>query len=404
MQMLPSCGDGPCTLQALPEPGACYLLLNPCDCQCRAVANAVTANMVELEQHWATVTIECDSRFVARNLCLLRDLFELRALAIRNDAAGQALEAFYQLASLEARRELLELAEREAQDSVDRAAKLVRSGLPLDVDQGELAAQFHELQDRRLQLNLARLQFNGKIQKLTGKAICEHDFYLPQVDWSCPLAPLDAEAELARGLACRFDLQGLELLNCQLEKSTLRVARAALSVADGALGSVEPTEGWVHRVRCILCSDHEVGVRCRQLAMLYEDTEQLATGEIKGAVYEIVTQQHRVQLAQAAVVDARRRVEELSAKRDVDDVPVFQLSAARTRMFDAESKLIEQTALLKIAEVRLKRSQGLLPRECGFSPELCWDGCCDGACTECQPPTCRPGEAPCECKRCRRVQ
>lgn len=403
MGLTPDCQAENCALQPLPSPADLYHPLTPEDCQCRAATNAAVANMVALEEHWAQVTIECDSRTVARNLCMQRDLFELHNADVRNRSAATALEAYYQLAGLEAKRHYLDLALEETRRSVERAEKIRDAGLPEGVDRDELAAQLVELEDRRLQMDFARLQLNGRLQKLMGCPITERDFFLPQMDWTPRLDPIDPDAEVQATIDGRFDLRSIGMVLCTVEKSTLRVARGVLQVADAALGSVEPTEGWVHRLRCIACSDHEVDVRCRQLAMLYQDKQQLAEAEIKEAAYEVVLQQNRVVLARSAVDQRRKRLYELSAKRDADDVSVFELSRAKSRMFEAESSLIDQSVSLKIAEVRLKRAEARLASECGFEPKLCWDGCCDGACTHCQAPTCCR-EDDCPCEKCRRLK
>lgn len=402
VQLTPDCREGACALQPLPSPDETYHLLAPADCQCRAAANANLANLVELEEHWASVIIECDSEIVQQNLCLQRDLLDIHAADVRNKAAGAAMEAYYQLAGLEARKHYLEQAVLETTRSLDRADKLRESGLPVEIDRDELSIRLSELADQRLQLDYARVRLNGQLQKQLGCPVSESDFFWPQVDWAPDMGALDPEAELAAGLPNRFDLRGLALVLCNLEKTTLRVARGVLAVADGTLGSVEPTEGIVHRIRCIRCTDHEVDVRCRQLSMLYDDTEQLATAEIKGAVYQVVLQQQRVALARAAVEDRRANLDAMTARRDADDVQVFEISGARGRLFDAESDLIEQSASLKIAMVRLRQAQAALAAECGYCPKLCCEGCCDGACTRCQARTCCRGELPCRCEKCER--
>jgi hypothetical protein len=356
--------------------------------------------MIELEQHWAGVVIECDSRYVQRNMCLLRDLLELRSADLRNKAAGAALETFFQLAGLEARRHYLDRAIEETSNSLDRARALRKVDLDVPVDRDELGAQLAELQDQRLQLDFLRLQLNGQLQKQIGCPVSEQNFLWPQVDWTPDMTPVDADAELAWALPRRYDLRAINLMWCNLEKSTLRVARGVLNVADGAVGSVEPTEGWIHRLRCIRCNEHEVAVRCRQLQMFFDDTQQLATADIKGAAYQVVLQQQRVAHAREAAEDRRANVEELVALRDPEDVAVFELSQARARLYTAESNLIEAVAALKIAQATLQRAKSTLGEECGFAPRLCREGCCNGACTRCQPPTCRPGDLPCYCEEC----
>jgi hypothetical protein len=292
------------------------------------------------------------------------------------------------------------LAIQETARSLERAAKLWESGLPVEIDRDELAVQLGDLEDQRLQLQYLRVQLNGQLQKQLGCPVSEQTYFWPQVDWSADLTPLDSEAELTVGLANRFDLRSVELVLCNLEKTTLRVARGVLSVADGALGSVEPTEGVLHRLRCAKCEDHEVDVRCRQLAMLYDDTEQLATAEIKGAVYGVVLQQQRVARAQTAVAERQAHVDSLTARRDAEDIQIFEISAARGRLYDAHSDLVEQFVALRAAEVRLRRAQAVLAAECGFEPKLCCGHCCGGHCMRCQARTCRPGELPCRCEKC----
>ncbi len=401
VELTPDCREGVCALQPLPSPDQTYQLLTPIDCQCRAAANANLANLVELEEHWASVIIECDSKIVQENLCLQRDLLEIHAADVRNKAAGAAMEAYYQLAGIEARKHYLEQAILETSRSRGRANKLRKSGLPVEIDREEVAIRLGELEDQRLQLDYARVRLNGQLQKQLGCPVSETSFFWPQVDWAPDMGALDPEAELAAGLPNRFDLRGLELVLCNLEKTTLRIARGVLAVADGTLGTVEPTEGIVHRIRCISCTDHEVDVRCKQLSMLYNDTEQLATAEIKGAVYQVVLQQQRVALARAAVEDRRTNLEAMTARRDADDVQVFEISGARGRLYDAESDLIEQSASLKIAKVRLRQAQAALAAECGYCPKLCCDASCDGACMRCQARTCRQGDLPCRCGKCR---
>jgi hypothetical protein len=395
MRLTPDCETEPCHLQPLPEPNETYCLLDPWVCQCTAAANSTPANMVELERHWARIIIECDSRYVQRNMRLQRDLLSLHASSLRNKAAAGAAEACYRLASLEAREKYLDLAIEEIEKSVRRVEKFEAAGLPIEVDDESLSTRLNELRDQRLQLQFARIQINGQLQQLLGCEICEANFYLPQVDWTPDLTPVDACVAVTEGLNYRHDIRGLDLLLCKLEKSTLRVARGVLAVADGTLGSVEPTEGWIHRLRCICCNDAEVGVRCKQLSMLHDDTQRLATAQIKNAVYEVTMQQQRIVLARKSVQQRRQRLLELQAKRDVEEVPVFEISQARGAVYEAESHLIEQVAALKIARVHLRMAQGRIVYDCGYPPQLCSEGCCDGACTKCQPPTCKQPLCPC---------
>lgn len=385
--------SGPVALDPLPVPEETYCLLDPATAQCSAAANANLANLVRLERHWATIVIECDSKYVQRNICLNRDLLALHEADLRGEAAGSALTALYQLAALEARESYLEMAIAENQASLDRLDQLDDAGLAPEVDRGAIAVTLDELRDNQVQLRFFRLQLNGQLQTLLACPSNEFRFYWPQIDWQTQLYPLDVHSEVAQGLGARTDLRGLGLVLCQLEKSTLRVGRGVLRIADEAAGSVEPTEGWIHKLRCICCNDHELDVRCQQLRMLYSSTEQLATAEIKNAVYKVSLQHQRVRLARQVVAQRQQVVDALLETRDVDDTSIFEISRARGRLFQAQSDLIDQVSSLKIAEVELRRVQGLLAEDCGYGAQLCCEGCCNGPCVRCggkpQPCNCR---------------
>ncbi|TWU25995.1 TolC family protein [Bythopirellula polymerisocia] len=388
-------------LLPLPAPTETYQLLDAATCQCNAATNNAVANMVELESHWATVIIECDTKSVQENFCLDRDLLSIHACQLRNESAAVALTAYYQLAGLEAQHHYLQHASKESEKTLARVQNMRESGieLPEGIDRTTILKQINQMEDRLTQMEYLRLQLNGQLHQLIGCPINEHAFYWPAIEWYPDMTPVDAELELAMGLQNRQDLQGLELLLCNLEKVTLPVARAVLHYADSTVGSAEPRSGIIHALRCCKCNEHEVPVRCRQLAIFYDDTEDKATAEIKNAVYKIGLQQHRVVIAQQTVLDLRQKLEDLTKTREVNDVAVFQLSSLRIEIDQAETELIEQVIGLKLAQVELKKAKGMLANECGYVPKLCLEGCCNGACMRCegglgfgsQSSTCRSG-------------
>jgi len=375
-------------LTPLPSPTETFQLLDAEACQCNAATNANLANLVELERYWAKIIIGCDTKNVRKNLCLDRDLLALHAYDMRNSAASSALEAFYQLAGLESQAYYLLQGIEEVERTLGRLDNLKAQGLqlPETVDRSSIASKLSELRDQKLQLDFLRIQLNGQLQKLVGCPLDEHAFYWPQVEWAPDLTPLDVGTELADGLSTRSDLRGLALVICNLEKSTLPIARGVLSFADSTLGSVEPIDGLRHTIRCYRCYEQEVAVRCRQLSMFYEETEKLATGEIKSAAYKVNLQRQRTVVARQNVEQLRSRLAELEKTRDVNDVSIFEISNLRGRLYEGESNLVTQLVSLKLAEVSLSKSQGFLALECGFAPQLCCEGCCTGVC--CQGQSC----------------
>lgn len=387
------------TLVPLPAPTETYQLLDPMTCQCRAATNLTSANLVELERYWAKIVISCDTKNVRANLCLDRDLLALRATGLRNEAAGSALKAFYQLAGIEVQKHYLQMGIDEARLTLDRVDRLESKGIemPEKVDRSGVISQIADLEDKKMELDFLRIQLNGQLQKLTGCPLDEYTFFWPQIDWQPDLLPVDVECELAEGLATRSDLRGLGLVLCQLEKNTLPVARGVLKFAETTVGTVEPQQGAIHWLSCRTCNDTELPLRCRQLSLFYSDTEQSATAEIKGAAYQIGLQQQRVVAARGLVDQLEGELRELEETRDIDDISIFEISNARARIFTAQSKLLEQVVGLNVARVALREAQGKLAVECGYCPDLCCEGCCDGACVRCNQCCVKNGQQKCTC-------
>ncbi|TWT66775.1 hypothetical protein Pla123a_46640 [Posidoniimonas polymericola] len=373
----------------LPSPSDEYRLIDAPTAGCNAARNARVAYMLDLEQHWASILIDCDTDAVQKALCLTRDLLKLREADVRNAAAGSALTTFYMLAGAETQLTYVRRGVEEARATLRRIDALRQKGLevPAEVNRAEVAQMLAGLEDQELQLSLARIQLNGQLMRLLGCPLNENGMFQPSVDWSCQLSNPDFEALAADGLAHRSDVRSVRLAACRLEKATLPVARAVLAVADPALGSVEPQSGLCHLIRCSCCYDQEEPIRRRQLRTLLAESREAAIAKIKGAAFQVAIQQQRVAVARQAVLDRRGDLRSLEKLRDVNDTSIFEISTARGRVFTAEATLVEQVVELKVAEVALRQEQGLLADECGLGAHLC-----------CEPQSnyeVRPVELPC---------
>lgn len=374
----------------LPGPSESYHALDPATCQCHAATNATVANAVEIERHWANVLIGCEEGAYEESLCLTRSLLSIQAADVRNSTAGAALTSFYLLAGVEGQEQSLDNGIRELEATLRRLEDLRSSNLPTpsQIEPGVIAAQLAELKDKKLQLCLLRIQLNGQLKRLLGCSLDERQFFWPRVEWAPDLAPIDVDAAVAEGLPHRADIRSLQIVRCKLDKATVPVARLVLKVADATLGSVAPAPGLLHHLRCGDCKDHEIAVRCQQLSLMQADATQLAIAKIKSAAYKVAVQQDRVRLAKDAVDGRRRELERLNALRKVEDISIFEISAARGRVFDAEASLVEKVIELKVAEVALKEVQGLLAVECGYDVTICGEHCCTGCCVRSSSASC----------------
>jgi len=400
--LIPTSNDAVCDFPCrLPEPTECYEAIDHATCQCNAATNSVTASAVDLERHWASVLIACDQGPVEEALCLTRGLLALQSIDLRNSSAASALTTLYLLAGAEAELDYADRGIAELKATINRIDELKDGGLeaPDGLDRGALAARYAELCDNRLQLCYARLQLNGQLKRLLGCPIDTRRFFWPKIDWTPNLTEPDVEGAVIEGLAHRADLRSLHLVRCKLNRATLPVAREVLQVADGTLGTVSPAPGIVHHLRCGDCKEHEIPVRCRQLTILTADTERLAMAAIKSAAYKLITQQDRVRVAKLAVDSRRSELLKLEKRREAEEITIFEISAARGRVIEAEASLVEKVIELKIAEVGLREAQGTLAIECGYDAEICGEHCCTGCCVggACGCDTCGCEAGCCDC-------
>jgi hypothetical protein len=62
----------------------------------------------------------------------------------------------------------------------------------------------------------------------------------------------------------------------------------------------------------------------------------------------------------------RDRVSELRRTRDVANGSIFEVNEAEGELLAAESRLVEQITTLRLARLKLREAQGILPAECGL--------------------------------------
>ena len=157
-------------LLPLPAPTETYQLIDASTCQCRSATNMPKANLVELERHWAKIVIECDTENVGKNLCLDRDLLALRATGLRNEAAGTALEAFYQLAGIETQKHYLQMGIEASQLTLNRIDRLQSKGieLPGKVDRSVVISQLSELERSEITARFFTYSIERPTPKING--------------------------------------------------------------------------------------------------------------------------------------------------------------------------------------------------------------------------------------------
>src|SRR5215207_7769171 len=134
------------SLPPLPTPR--YRLLREGDAQCRAVAAAWLANLLDREREQMAADHPPDGHRKALKPPRDAKAWELRrtvlcyaAMEDRNRAAGQALALYFRAAELEAQTDLLRLARDDIAGAIKTSEELSKKGFRLPTDPGTLRRQ-----------------------------------------------------------------------------------------------------------------------------------------------------------------------------------------------------------------------------------------------------------------------
>jgi hypothetical protein len=349
-----------------PVPDAAnYHLLTAQDCQFHAAARAVTAYLVDVERQLAIASTPArPASRKAKALRVHRQLLSLRGAQIRNDAAGDALEAYYQLAAAEAGIDVLDRSRDHVRQVLGYAAELEQQGLPVPLDTSALGQQELDLAARRAELEWNVAQLNGRLRLLLGWCLEGPVRVWPQTDLIVERAPVDVAAAVQTGLASRPDLATLRLLSTTLEEATLPLVRGALQTQDATLGNV--TSGFERLGQLLRPArgDDELRARRAQLSTLLVEKERELVVAIHAAAGAVEMHRDRAVLAKQALESARVRLSELERLRDVGQATPFDVATQRGKVLEAETTLVERAAAWRLAEVELRQTLGVLAREC----------------------------------------
>lgn len=366
-----------------------YVALSATDCQCQAAARSSLANLIEMEREIAANAARgCFHRKAACAADMKDDLLALRAVEERNRSAAAALEFYYRLAEAEAGLDVLQQSQQAVDHALENIDALRKKGLKVTVDEEALRRRKTELFDQQAEAELGRDQAHGGLKVLLDLADEDPTRIWPQADLVAVVEPLDVEGAVAEGLASRAELIILRCVSESLTAQTLPGARGALSQRDASLGSSSLDMRKLHMLLAGARGERELPARQAQLAQLLADSERTVTQEIRGAAATVATRLKQASLARQALDGRRRHVEELERKRQVGSATSADVAAERLEIIKAEGELMRRLVAWRIAQVKLKQSQGLLSAECGYQhTPCCGNGgaCGPGGCMECLP-------------------
>jgi hypothetical protein len=302
------------------------------------------------------------------------------ALESRDQAAGTALEWYYQLAGAEAKADLLNLSLERSRNTLGRINELKSAGVPLPAPLSEYQRQIVDVQLQQEQNQLTIEQLNSKLRLAMGYEVKQvwriwPDAGMPLGTSSAapiPLAP-DVEAAVQLGLHQRPQLLLLRYLIANLDRDTLGSARVLLQTINPlfAMSSPGPSCKLLTALAKILHIEpgqQEELERVRaQLCDYLHDRERTVEAEIRAAVYEIGTRRETILRARQAAASWEERIHDLEKQRAEGLKGPLSLASAYLEWYKARGEVVNEFLRWKIAAVKLKQAQGILPAECGYS-------------------------------------
>ncbi|HWG41756.1 MAG TPA: hypothetical protein VN688_03150 [Gemmataceae bacterium] len=362
-----------------PPPPSAYRALEPKQCQCLAARHAPAADSLDrqrqkLAQQRTNGFCLCNDRKSASQRAFQESMLLYSALEIRDQFAGTALEWYYQLAGAEAKADLLDTSLERGRDTLARMERLKKEGIRLPAPIEEYQRRLVGLQLQQAQNQLVIEQLNSKLRQALGFNPSHTWRFRP--DPSLPLgseAVPDIEAAVRLGLAERPQLLLLRGMITHLDKDTLDAARKLLGSISPMLGMSSPKSGC--KMLTILAKvthiqprqkDEVESVRAHLIDYLRE-RERVVVAEIREAAYEVRARREVTILAREASGRWQERIKDLE-KQQGQGMPVFaDLTTSYMESYKARGEVVKEFLGWKIAAVKVKQAQGILPAECGYT-------------------------------------
>jgi hypothetical protein len=342
------------------------------ECWSLAVRNAATASLLEQENSvpdCAPQRGKCPDADRASAAAFLKRVREIAARGERNKAAAEALERFYQLASVEGRVEQLHL----GTDVLDKYRALIKKTDPkafepitlpkpeeLDQQRARSVGLLIEAEKGEDLLNLDLKRRIGVPGGTTWRL-------WPAADFTIPTDPIDVEAEVKVALEHRPDLQLLRLTYLELSPATLPSVKELLRGAGPAIDA-GPLAAALTRPHPLLdlirrdggpdpCVGREVVVRKQQLFDLIADKERAAADDARAKALALSYQVKRIGLAKWKYDEVQRRYDEWARAKPLGQLGEYPLVI---QLHLARAELIDEVMGWHAAKVKLLEAQGLL--------------------------------------------
>jgi hypothetical protein len=362
-----------------PRPPSSYRALSPAQCQCLAAKHAPAADAFDRQRQRLREQREnghclCEDPKSEKQRAFQEGMLLYSSLEIRDDFAGKALEWYYQIAGAEAKADLLDTSLGRARDTLSRVADLKRQGIRLPAPVEEYQRQIIALQLQQAQNQLTIEQLNSKLRQALAFDPGSAWRFWP--DAGAPLGTEsipDVAAAVQVGLAQRPQLLLLRHMIANLDKDTIAPARSFLSSISPILGMSSPAKGC--KVLILLAKlthvqpglEEEAESIRAQLIDYLKERERIVAAEVREAAYEVRARRELTILARETAGRWQDRIKDLEKQRG-QGMPVFgELTSAYMEWYKARGEVVNEFLGWKIAALKVKQAQGILPAECGYT-------------------------------------
>lgn len=357
------------------------------EAQCLAAQNASLANVLD-EENQASVLPRRHARGngAEASASLQRQIRAYTALELRNRAAGDTLDRFFQLADAEARTALL----RDAMPVVDqlrelaKQAKTAKVRYPIEPDDAE--RQRSQLLAQVEQADAGIRMLNIDLRRRIGLAWVESERLWPTGNFEVG-GRVDEEEAVKTALADRPELRGWRAMEAGLTTDTLPAVRDLLRTTNPMLGgSATPAANAMMRFAMVLCrratetsAETELAARRQQVRDMLVERERAVADETRAAVVSLNSQIPRIALARGRELSWKARQDDAKKQRDANIIGADLLEAQATfEWLKARAEVVTEVMAWHQARVRLKAAQGRLAWECapeGFDPAMLEAAC-----------------------------
>ena len=294
------------------------------------------------------------------------------ALELRNRAAAETLDRYFQLADAETRTDLVRKSFPFIDDLHDRAKRAKAAGIRFPLDPADLERQRSERVSQLEQAELGSRVLNLDLKRRLGQPYEPADTRLwPEGDFAIDPAPVNLEEAVNAALADRPELRGLRALYHGLTADTLPDARDYLKAASSLLGGGRPPLP-VRRLGRMLernpgpdpATLAELEVRRKQLFDLIATREREVADESRAAALALNAQTTRAALARDRLRSWEANLAEAVKKREANQ-PGAELQELQTRLdvLKARAEVAAEVVAWHQARVKMKAAQGWLAWE-----------------------------------------